>query len=50
MTHPLQIEDGHLIISDRPGLGSDLIEEDYSNIRPGIIPARVKGNRTLPLP
>jgi L-alanine-DL-glutamate epimerase-like enolase superfamily enzyme len=28
MTHPLQIEDGHLKLSDRPGLGSDLIEAE----------------------
>jgi galactonate dehydratase len=28
MTHPLEIEDGHLKLSDRPGLGSDLIEAE----------------------
>jgi len=27
MTHPLEIEDGYLRLSERPGLGSDLIEE-----------------------
>jgi L-alanine-DL-glutamate epimerase-like enolase superfamily enzyme len=27
MTHPFTIEDGHLLLPDRPGLGSDLIEE-----------------------
>jgi galactonate dehydratase len=27
MTHPFEIEDGYLRLSDRPGLGSDLIEE-----------------------
>jgi galactonate dehydratase len=26
MTHPLEIEDGHLVVPNRPGLGSDLIE------------------------
>ena len=28
MTHPFEIEDGYLKITDRPGLGSDLIEEE----------------------
>ncbi len=28
MTHPLEIEEGHLKISQRPGLGSDLIEAE----------------------
>ncbi|MBX3051828.1 MAG: mandelate racemase/muconate lactonizing enzyme family protein [Caldilineaceae bacterium] len=28
MTHPFVIEDGHLLLPDRPGLGSDLIEEE----------------------
>ena len=28
MTHPLEIADGHLQLSSRPGLGSDLIEEE----------------------
>ncbi|CAN5724566.1 mandelate racemase/muconate lactonizing enzyme family protein [soil metagenome] len=28
MTHPLVIENGYLKLSDRPGLGSDLIEEE----------------------
>lgn len=28
MTHPFTIEDGHLLLPDRPGLGSDLIEEE----------------------
>jgi L-alanine-DL-glutamate epimerase-like enolase superfamily enzyme len=27
MTHPFEIEDGHLKLSHRPGLGSDLVEE-----------------------
>jgi len=30
MTHPLQIEDGALVLSDRPGLGADLIEEQLA--------------------
>ena len=28
MTHPLEIEEGHLKVSGRPGLGSDLIEAE----------------------
>ena len=28
MTHPFEIEDGYLILPTRPGLGSDLIEEE----------------------
>jgi galactonate dehydratase len=28
MTHPFTIEDGHLQLTDRPGLGSDLIESE----------------------
>lgn len=27
MSHPFVIEDGHLLLPERPGLGSDLIEE-----------------------
>ena len=34
MTHPLQIEDGHLVLSDRPGLGSDLIEDELAKHPP----------------
>ena len=30
MTHPLQVEDGALVLSDRPGLGADLIEEQLA--------------------
>ena len=30
MTHPLQIEDGALVLSDRPGLGADLVEEQLA--------------------
>jgi galactonate dehydratase len=28
MTHPFEVENGYLKLSDRPGLGSDLIEEE----------------------
>jgi len=28
MTHPFEIHDGHLLLPDRPGLGSDLIESE----------------------
>jgi len=28
LTHPFVVEDGHLVLPDRPGLGSDLIEEE----------------------
>jgi galactonate dehydratase len=38
MTHPLQIENGHLILSDRPGLGSDLIEEELLKHPPRAYP------------
>jgi galactonate dehydratase len=34
MTHPFQIEDGHLVLSDRPGLGSDLIEAELAKHPP----------------
>ena len=27
LTHPLEIEDGQLIVSDRPGWGADIVEE-----------------------
>ena len=30
MTHPLEIVDGHLLLNSRPGLGSDLIEEEMA--------------------
>jgi galactonate dehydratase len=38
MTHPLQIENGQLILSDRPGLGSDLIEEELRKHPPVAYP------------
>ncbi len=30
MTHPLQVENGALVLSDRPGLGADLVEEQLA--------------------
>jgi len=33
--HPLHIEDGKLILSDRPGLGASLVEEEIER-HPGI--------------
>ena len=27
MTHPFEIENGYLVLPDRPGLGSDLVED-----------------------
>lgn len=35
ITHPIDIQEGHLILSDRPGLGVDLIEEELEK-HPGI--------------
>lgn len=35
MTHPLDIRDGHLHLSDRPGLGVDLVEEEMEK-HPGV--------------
>ncbi|MCG8306305.1 MAG: mandelate racemase/muconate lactonizing enzyme family protein [Cytophagales bacterium] len=37
--HPIEIEDGKLILSDRPGLGVDLVEEEME-AHPGIREAR----------
>lgn len=34
MTHPLPIDNGELILSDRPGLGADLIEEEMAKHPP----------------
>lgn len=39
LTHPIVVEDGHLILSDRPGLGVDLIEEEMEK-HPGVRVAR----------
>ena len=39
MTHPLEIEEGHLKISQRPGLGSDLIEAELLKHPAGHYPA-----------
>jgi L-alanine-DL-glutamate epimerase-like enolase superfamily enzyme len=38
MTHPFEIKNGHLQISDRPGLGSDLIEEELLKHPPAEYP------------
>ncbi|MEX1019244.1 MAG: mandelate racemase/muconate lactonizing enzyme family protein [Litorilinea sp.] len=38
MTHPLAIKNGHLQLSDRPGLGSDLIEEELAKHPPQSYP------------
>jgi galactonate dehydratase len=38
MTHPLEIENGYLKLSERPGLGSDLIEEQLRKHPPGEYP------------
>lgn len=35
LTHPLDIREGHLHLSERPGLGVDLVEEEMEN-HPGI--------------
>jgi len=35
ITHPLDVRDGHLHLSDRPGLGVDLIEEELEK-HPGV--------------
>ena len=34
MTHPFELEAGHLKITDRPGLGSDLIESELAKYPP----------------
>jgi L-alanine-DL-glutamate epimerase-like enolase superfamily enzyme len=38
MTHPFQVEDGYLHLSDRPGLGSDLIEDQLLRHPPASYP------------
>lgn len=35
ITHPIEVEDGHFVLSDRPGLGVDLVEE-VMEAHPGI--------------
>jgi galactonate dehydratase len=35
ITHPLDVRDGHLFLSDRPGLGVDLVEAEMER-HPGI--------------
>lgn len=38
MTHPFEIRDGHLQLPTRPGLGSDLIEEELLKHPAGVYP------------
>ena len=38
MTHPLQVENGYMKIPERPGLGSDLIEEELRKHPPASYP------------
>jgi L-alanine-DL-glutamate epimerase-like enolase superfamily enzyme len=38
LTHPFEIEDGHLVLPHRPGLGSDLIESELVKHPPGEYP------------
>ncbi len=38
MTHPFEVENGYLKISDRPGLGSDLIESELRKHPPASYP------------
>jgi L-alanine-DL-glutamate epimerase-like enolase superfamily enzyme len=38
MTHPFEIKNGHLQLPNRPGLGSDLIEEELLKHPPGTYP------------
>jgi len=38
MTHPFTVKDGYLHLPDRPGLGSDLIEEELLNHPPATYP------------
>ena len=43
ISHPLPVHDGFLHLSDRPGLGVDLIEEEMEK-HPGIRGLRDKEN------
>jgi L-alanine-DL-glutamate epimerase-like enolase superfamily enzyme len=38
LTHPFEIEDGYLVLPDRPGLGSDLIEAELLKHPPASYP------------
>jgi L-alanine-DL-glutamate epimerase-like enolase superfamily enzyme len=38
MTHPFTVEDGHLLLPERPGLGSDLIEVELHKHPPASYP------------
>lgn len=43
LTHPLDVVDGHLVLSERPGLGVDLVEEELEK-HPGIRQFGVRDN------
>ena len=38
MSHPFEVQDGHLILPERPGLGSDLIESELEKHPPDHYP------------
>ena len=38
MSHPFEVQDGHLILPERPGLGSDLIESELAKHPPDHYP------------
>ena len=42
--HPLDVRDGHLYLSDRPGLGVDLVEEVMED-HPGL--TEINNNRNF---
>jgi galactonate dehydratase len=41
LTHPFTVEDGHLLLPDRPGLGSDLIERELARHPPRSYPGAI---------
>lgn len=47
LTHPLEFDDGYLILSDRPGLGVDLVEEEMEK-HPGIFDPTIKSTERGP--
>lgn len=38
MTHPFVVEGGYLLLTDRPGLGSDLVEDELRKHPPAVYP------------
>ena len=38
MSHPFEVRDGHLMLPERPGLGSDLIESELEKHPPSNYP------------